>query len=104
MRDQCSDGVGFGVIVGFICVFFALKWFSNLISVNLDTGVSVQLRLVMSAVLAGLWIVWGESEVKVDWPFYLTMLWISFWQALDHWAKISGPVPDIFSDDYILSA
>ena len=104
MRDQSSDGVGLGVIVVFVCLFIAAKWFSNLIGVNLSTGSDVLARLVVSAVLAGIWIAWGNSDIKVDWPFYLTMLWIAFWPALDHWAKISGPVPDIFGDDFILPA
>ncbi len=90
-----------GVIVIGIIGYVAIRDFSALISVDIDTGWDVAVRLFVTAVVAGLWIKFSQSEFSIDWPFLLLMLWVSVWPALNYWANASGGInPENFGRYY----
>jgi hypothetical protein len=91
------------VLVIAVCAL-AVWQFSTTFGLDMRTGASVLVGLVLLAVATGIcWKFGDDFPLPVDlatvWPILLGLLWVCWWPALDYWA--AQQYPSFFQSDVV---
>lgn len=83
------------VIGAVVALFIYLLWqFSTFFGLDMDTGASVFIRLLMFVAFVGAsWWLGNDYEIirlSNIWPIVLALFWACWWPALDYWSAGTG--------------
>lgn len=80
------------VIGAVVALFIYLLWqFSTFFGLDMDTGASVFIRLLMFVAFVGAsWWLGNDYEIirlSNIWPIVLALFWVCWWPALNYWSS-----------------
>jgi hypothetical protein len=90
-----SDWVLWALVIAGLFLGLLVWKFSEALGLDIKSGASVLLRLIVTAALTGLCAWFGKDfeflHLKSVWPILTVLFWLCWWPALDCWASSEVP-------------